>query len=116
MLPKAKSDRNSKPSCKPVSTSVAQVLSYQPAIATSDTQFRAGSTHLGGYLIDRETQKVICSFALKAHTDDKVDFVYRESGRSKQEALEAWANSTIYENAREQFLKKLASLTGGNFG
>ncbi len=60
------------------------------------------------------TQEVLCAFRITARPNDEVSYTYKE-GESKTEALENFAYSTLWTNARTAFVEKMTELCGGQF-
>ncbi|MBN1891133.1 MAG: hypothetical protein JW850_24260 [Thermoflexales bacterium] len=93
---------------------VAKVLAYQPVTAVSKDSFKGGSAQVDGYLVDLESQQILCSFSVSARPQEHIDYKYKE-GDNPTVALARWANSSLESNARAAFIEALNEFCGGNF-
>ena len=93
---------------------VARVARYDPPVAVSEEVFTGGYAEVDGFLVDMTTQEVLCAFRITARPNDEVSYTYKE-GESKTEALENFAYSTLWTNARTAFVEKMTELCGGQF-
>lgn len=93
---------------------VARVVKYEPPVAVSKDSFSGGYTEVDGFLVDMETQQVLCSFSIAARPNELVSYKYKE-GEDPVKALAEFAHSTLWENARQAFVKKMGEMCGGTF-
>ena len=93
---------------------VAAVVQHDPAVAVSEAQFTGGSAEVVGFLVDMQTRQVLCTFRITAAANQEVSYTYEE-GDSKTQALERFANSTLWSNARAAFIEKMNQVCGGDF-
>jgi len=92
---------------------VARVNLYEPPIAVSADEFVGGYAEIDGFLVDMQSQAILCSFSISAFPNDEVSYSY-EAGE-EMSALERFARSTLWENAREAFVESMTKMCGGSF-
>lgn len=93
---------------------VARTFQHERARATAKDQFKAGAVAMGLFLIDRQSKSLVAQGGIIAHSSDQVEYRFSEEG-DPVAALEAWANNTVWENARQAAFKKLEEISGGSF-
>lgn len=93
---------------------VAQVTAYQPVVAVDKNTFKGGSVQVNGYLVDLESQEVLCSFTVSARPQEQISYKYKE-GEDPTKALAEWAESSLNGNARAEFIKAINEHCGGDF-
>ena len=93
---------------------VARVGAYERAVAVSEDTFDGGYAEIDGFLVDMESKDVLCAFTISARPSEQVSYTYKE-GESQLDALERFANSTLWSNAREAFIDKLDQNCSGMF-
>ncbi len=93
---------------------VAAVVKYDPPVAVSESAFTGGYAEILGFLVDRETRQTLCVFRISALSNQDVSYTYQE-GDSKTQALEKFAYSTLWTNARTAFLEEMGRACGGDF-
>ncbi len=93
---------------------VARVTQYEPVVGISPDEFEGGSVELDGFLVDVDSKEVLCSFSISATPNDQVNYSYQE-GEDQTAALERFAHSTMWSNAREAFIDGLNTNCGGVF-
>jgi hypothetical protein len=93
---------------------VARVVVYDPPVAIDAETFEGGYAEVQGFLVDMATREVRCSFNLSAIPADTVSYTYKE-GEDPQAALNNFAHSTLWENARNTFIEKMGQTCGGSF-
>jgi len=93
---------------------VARVNAYEPPIAIDKDTFVGGTVAIDGFLVDVDTQAVLCAFSITAYPNEEVRYQVREN-ESHTDALRRFAYSTLWSNAREAFMEKMNALCGGSF-
>ncbi len=93
---------------------IAKVGVYEPPVAVSAESFTGGFTEVDGFLVDVQTKEILCSFSIAAKPNKMVNYTYRE-GEDRVAALEKFAHSTLWENAREAFITKMQENCRGSF-
>ena len=93
---------------------VARVGLYDPPVAVSAESFQGGYAEVDGFLVDMQTKEILCSFKIAAQPNMTVNYQFKE-GDDPVEALEKFAHSTLWENARQAFIEKMNENCGGNF-
>jgi hypothetical protein len=93
---------------------VARVVVYDRPVAVSEETFDGGYAEVAGFLVDMETRTVLCSFSIDARPTEQVSYTYKE-GENKLAALERFAYSSLWNNAREAFIEKMDQVCGGTF-
>jgi hypothetical protein len=87
---------------------------YARPVAVDEQHYTAGRLDLEGFLFDLSSSKLLGSFHVSAVSADAVTYAARKLER-KEDRLEAFAYSTLWENARAEIVKALAPLTSGPF-
>lgn len=93
---------------------VARVNQYAPVVGLSPDEFEGGYVELDGFLVNMDTQEVLCSFSISALPNEEVNYTYKE-GEDQTTALEKFAHSTMWSNAREAFIDGMNANCGGGF-
>jgi hypothetical protein len=93
---------------------VARILQYQPPVASSAELFSGGAVSVAGYLVDLKSKQVVCVFGVTAKTAGKVQVTVRQ-GEDPKAAVEAWARSSMYTEARQKFIEAANQVCGGRF-
>jgi hypothetical protein len=93
---------------------VARVGLYDPPVAVSADSFDGGYAEVGGFLIDMQSREILCSFSIAARPNKTVNYTYKE-GEDPVKALEEFAHSTLWENARTAFIESMGEMCGGSF-
>lgn len=93
---------------------VARVTEYQPAVATDPQTFTGGLAKIDGFLVDLDSQAVVCSFGISASPEAQVPYQYKENESQTQKLTEA-AYSSLWRNSRQAFIASFNKLCGGEF-
>lgn len=93
---------------------VVKVLTYVPPAAASAEEFSGGRVSMAGYLVDLRTKQAVCSFGASAKADADVEYEHKQSEDPKL-ALERAVQSSLWSNARKQFIDTAAKTCGGSF-
>jgi hypothetical protein len=93
---------------------VTRVLRHDPPVALDAEHFEQGFARFETWLVDLPGKSVLGGFGWEARTSEQVNFAYRE-GEDKQARLEAWAKSSLWENARKELFRILSEFTNGTF-
>jgi hypothetical protein len=94
------------------------VRRYDPVVYRDDKFFVSGSVELDVWLVDWETEAVLCEFSRSFKNSGKVTVGFStRSGQtqpSASEVVDAGA-AELKSQARQEICKTLAELTGGTF-
>jgi hypothetical protein len=93
---------------------IAALLEYDPPVALSETAFTGGQAEILGFLVDKDSRTVLCAFRISASSNQEISYTYEE-GDSKTQALERFAYSTLWSNARTAFVEKMSQMCDGDF-
>jgi len=92
---------------------VRPVEFIRPLAVTKET-YTPGRADLEVFLVDLRTEKVVGSCRIKAETAKSTEGVVQKD-RSEKESVEAWAYSTLWQDARAKLAVALREMTGGTF-
>ena len=93
---------------------IARINRFDPIVAINAEAFEGGYTDIDGFLVDMQTQEIVCSFNIIAFPDEDVHYTYKE-GESQTKALAKAARSNLWNKARDAFLDSMAVMCGGSF-
>lgn len=93
---------------------IAKVVVYTPVVAVDQETFQGGIAEIDGYLVDMESQEIMCSFKVSARPEEKIFYQVRKGEDAAQELAEA-ANSNLWANAREAFVNTINETCGVDF-
>ena len=93
---------------------VAKMAAYTPVTAVDKKTFRGGQATLDGFLVDLTNQSVLCSFTVSAKAQEQISYTYKEN-EDATEALAKLARSSLWNAARQEFVKALNEKCGGDF-
>jgi hypothetical protein len=85
---------------------------YTRPVAVDERNYTAGALVLEGSLFDLSTSALIGSFRVTATSADKVTYLARKN-ENKEERLESFAYSSLWDSARDGVAKALAPLASG---
>ncbi|MBN1219858.1 MAG: hypothetical protein JXM69_13095 [Anaerolineae bacterium] len=93
---------------------VARVTKYEPVIPVDEKTFGGGLAEIAGFLVDLDSQEVLCAFNISARPEAQVAYQYKE-GENQVQALAEAARSNLWGNARAAFITALNEQCGGEF-
>ena len=93
---------------------VVKMAAYTPVVAVDKNTFRGGQATLDGFLVDLTNQSVVCSFTVSAQAQKQLSYTYKEN-EDATEALAKLARSSLWDAARQEFVKALNEKCGGDF-
>ena len=93
---------------------IARINHFDPIVAVNAETFKGGYTDIDGFLVDMQTQEIVCSFNMTVRPDEDIHYAYKE-GESQTYALAEAARSNLWSNARDAFLDNMAEMCGGSF-
>jgi hypothetical protein len=94
---------------------IYRTISFAKPIASADgTSFDGGMLDLEAYVVPVERNTWVASCRIAAESDTKVSFSMKK-GEDPKEKTEAFAQSTLWQDARKQLAACLAEQTGGTF-
>jgi hypothetical protein len=86
--------------------------SYTRPVAVDERNYTPGGLVLEGFLFDLSTSALVGSFRVTATSADRVSYSARKND-NKEERLESFAYSTLWESAIDGVAKALAPLASG---
>jgi hypothetical protein len=92
---------------------VNRVTDLKNPIAVNEQTYTPGQVALAVSVVDLANNETVCSFTLQAQSAAATSYYYK-SGESKQERLEEFAHSSMWEDARQKLIAKLKQTAGGN--
>jgi hypothetical protein len=93
---------------------IVRMGAYDPPVAGDNNQFTGGEALIGGYLVDLTTRQAVCVVAIDAKSDTSVSFQYKQC-EDPRTALERFARSTLYTNARKGLIDAFTRTCGGSY-
>lgn len=93
-----------------------RVVDEEPPLALDDRAFRGGRVKLEATLFDLAAAQPapLAAVIVDARSSPQVDYAYKK-GEDPKARLEAYAQTTMLQNARRALAEKLADATGGSF-
>lgn len=88
--------------------------SYVKPVADSATSYAGGTLDLEAFVVRIDTAKTVAICRIQAAPSNEVSYSYRE-GEDPKARLEAFASSTMWDDARAKLSRCLADQTGGTF-
>jgi len=93
---------------------VVRMAAYDPPVADNNKKFTGGEALFAGYLLDLKTKQAVCVVAVDATADTSVQFQYK-TGEDPKTALEGFARSTVWTNARKGLIAAFTKTCGGTY-
>jgi hypothetical protein len=90
---------------------VSRVLDLKESTAVNEHTYTPGRVTLDVFVVNLANNQTVCSFSLQAQSAAETSYYYKKD-ESKQERLEAFAHSSMWQDARQKLiagLKKVAS-------
>src|SRR2546423_3487440 len=91
---------------------VNRVADLKNPIAVDEKTYTPGRATIDVFVVNLANNEILCSFTLQAQSAQDVSYYYK-SGESKQQRLEDFAHSTMWEDARQKLIAKLKQMAGG---
>jgi hypothetical protein len=92
---------------------VNRVVDLKNPIAVNEQTYTPGRATLDVFVINLANNETICGFSLQAQSAAETSYYYKK-GESKQERLESFAYSTMWEDARQKLIAGLKKTSGGD--
>jgi hypothetical protein len=92
---------------------VNRVTDLKNPTAVNEQTYTPGRATIDVFVINLANNETVCSFTLQAQSAAETSYVYK-SGESKQERLEEFAHSSMWEDARKKLIAKLKQTAGGD--
>lgn len=92
---------------------VNRVTDLKNPSALNEQTYTPGHVTFDVFVINLANNETVCSFTLQAQSAASTSYSYK-SGESKQEQLEKFAHSSMWEDARQKLVAKLKQATGGD--
>jgi hypothetical protein len=92
---------------------VNRVLDLKNPTAVNEKTYTPGRVTIDVFVINLANNQTVCSFSLQAQSAAETSYSYK-SGESKQEKLEDFAHSSMWEDARQKLIAGLKKVAGGD--
>ncbi|MBV9959975.1 MAG: hypothetical protein JO360_16225 [Acidobacteria bacterium] len=85
---------------------VNRVADLRDPVAMDEKTYMPGQVRIETFVVDLKDNTPVCSFTIEAQSASTVSYSYK-SDQSKQEQLEKFAHSTMWEDARKKLIAGL---------
>lgn len=91
---------------------VHRIDESQLPVAVSDSEFVGGPVRVDGFVFDLESMTIVAAYVVEAIPADQVEY-HVKTNESAKDRLQAFAQSSVWTNARERIAEAIRVSTGG---
>lgn len=91
---------------------VHRIDESQLPVAVSDSEFVGGPVRVDGFVFDLESLTIVAAYVVEAIPAEQVEY-HVKTNESAKDRLQAFAQSSVWTNAREKIAEAIRTSTGG---